>query len=127
MAFLLPRLPSSRDSLRAPFETGPTFSMTEGPARKYDDLGGQAQTEVIKTAGGSRKTALASRGGTSHSSANTMNVVVLTESRAREIGIAVCNLKALHTIELVQFIDNHSYSQTLALLQVSKAQAGGAE
>ena len=46
------------------------------------------------------------------------NVVVLAENRARQVGLAVCNLAATHTIELMQLADNQSFSQALALLHV---------
>ncbi|RYG54819.1 hypothetical protein EON66_06630 [archaeon] len=46
------------------------------------------------------------------------NVVVLIENRAREVGIATCNLAALHTLELVQVADNQSFTQTLAFLDL---------
>lgn len=45
------------------------------------------------------------------------NVIVLTENRAREVGAAIVNLGALHTIELVQLVDSPSYASTQALLQ----------
>jgi len=42
--------------------------------------------------------------------------VVLAENRAREVGVAVVNLAAMHLIDLYQIADNQSYTQTLALL-----------
>ena len=105
------------------------FSMVDGEAGKYAFDGAEV---VVRTTGGGGapgRKAAASRAGTaaqpsraataaasSHGSA--FNVVVIAENRAREIGVAICNLRAQHTIELVQFTDNHSYSQTLALLDV---------
>ena len=104
------------------WDGAPPFSMMEGPVSKYTfDASGQA--EVVAKAGGggmSRKATAASRVGTAAQSARgaAFNVVVIAENRAREVGIAICNLRALHTIELVQLSDSHSYSQTLALLHV---------
>lgn len=69
------------------------------------------------TAGG-RKTASSHRPGTSGSSTREYNVVVLIENRAREVGLAVCNLSALHSIQLIQLHDSNSYTQTLSLLQL---------
>lgn len=102
------------------WDGAPAFSMTEGPPGKYSFDGGQA--EVVKAAGGglSRKATAASRVGTAAQAAQgaAFNVIVIAENRAREVGISICNLRALHTIELVQLSDSHSYSQTLALMHV---------
>ena len=116
--------PHAQPPLFLPSQGYDNFAMTEGPARKYDFDG--AQVEPVRTAASfpGRKVTANSRMATAtqFSQGAACNVVVISENRAREIGVAICNIRALHTIELVQFNDNHSFSQALALLQVSALQ-----
>jgi hypothetical protein len=46
-------------------------------------------------------------------------LIVLCENRSRQVGIACIDMQAMHTIELHTVYDNHSYTQTLSLLDVS--------
>ena len=88
--------------------------------------GGTAGTGATRggTAGGTRGGTAASRPVTAATSATAgggggggaYNVVCLIENRGREVGAAIVNLRALHTIELVQLVDTPSYSGTQALL-----------
>jgi hypothetical protein len=43
-------------------------------------------------------------------------IAVVTEGRQRTVGVAATTVGAAHTFDLVQLVDNQSYSQTLALL-----------
>lgn len=70
--------------------------------------------------GGGRAATAASAVGPSSGSpggAGSYPVVVLTENRAREVGMAIVDLAAAHSIQLVQLADTPSYAGTLGLLQ----------
>jgi len=71
-----------------------------------------ARAGTASSGGGGARAETAGGGGDS----GRYSIVVLTENRARQVGVAVCNLAAMHTIELLQVADNQSFSQTLALL-----------
>ena len=76
-----------------------------------------SSTRLTTSGGGIRPSTGIARPSTSSHVARQYNVVVLAVNRARQVGIATVNLGAMHKIELLQIVDNQSYSQTLALLQ----------
>ena len=84
---------------------------TSGGASRVGTAGGRLGT-------GTTRAQTAASSATGSGGGGAYNVIVLTENRSREVGAAIVNLAALHTIELVQLADSPSYSQTQALLHV---------
>ncbi len=87
----------------------PATQAGAGPSRGPSRAGGR---EAGSGTAGSERDGAGSGAGDSA----RRTVVVITENRAREVGIASCDLGALHRIELAQISDNQSYTQTSVLL-----------
>ena len=110
---------SIRDGSLAPAGSMP-FSLNESAQSYSFGLDSErVRPRTMQSATSSRPPTRPTTARPSTSAEHSHNIVVLTENRSRQVGFAICNLTATHTIELVQLADNQSYSQALALLHVS--------
>ena len=98
---------SGADALKAKYPVDMTFEVLRPATGKTVRI----NTAATKASETSIKTLSASNN-------KDYTVVALIENRARDVGVAVCNLSAMHTIELIQLHDNQTYTQTIALLQL---------
>jgi hypothetical protein len=94
--------------------TSATIGGGGGGASRPATAASRLGTAATTGGGGRAATAASAPGGGSGGGSYT--VVVLTENRAREVGLAIVDLAAAHSIQLAQLADTPSYSATLALL-----------